>query len=61
MKNRINLGKNFVVFFVAIAMIIGMFGFSTKIYAKESLNSEIINPVYNENGELIEFCCFKRC
>ena len=45
MKNRINLGKNFVVFFVAIAMIIGMFGFSTKIYAKESLNSEIINPV----------------
>lgn len=55
MKNKIKLGKNFVVFFVAIAMVIGMFGFSTKIYAKESLESEIINPVYNENGELIEF------
>ena len=27
----------------------------TKIYAKEFLNTEIINPVYNENGELIQF------
>lgn len=55
MINNIKPGKNFVILLVAITMVIGMFGFSTKIYAKESLNTEIINPVYNENGELIQF------
>ncbi|MCI9631600.1 hypothetical protein [Thomasclavelia cocleata] len=55
MTIKTKFGKNFVIFSVAIAIIIGMFGFSTKIYAKEFLNTEIINPVYNENGELIQF------
>lgn len=55
MTIKTKFGKNFVIFSVAIAIIIGMFGFSTKIYAKEFLNTEIINPVHNENGELIQF------
>lgn len=37
MKSTIKLGQTFVILSVTIAMVIGMFGFSTKIYAKESL------------------------
>ncbi len=54
MTIKTKFGKNFVIFSVAIAIIIGMFGFSTKIYAKEFLNTEIINPPSFEDNLSIQ-------
>ena len=58
MKEILKLSRTKIILFVVITMVIGMFGFSVNIEAKEidyQDSTEIIDPVYNENGELIEF------
>lgn len=58
MTNTLKLSRIFISFTIVLALIIGMFSVtSTKVIAKENIqnNAEIINPVYNEHGELIEF------
>ncbi len=58
MRSYLKLYQSFVILLVAVAMVIGMFGFSIPVEAKEfrhQYETEMIDPVYDENGELIEF------
>ena len=58
MNNNFKLSNVFITLTTILALIIGMFSVtSTKIQAKGNVQNEteIINPVYNENGELVEF------
>lgn len=58
MNCNFKLSKVFVTLTIVLALIIGMFSVTgTKIEAKTTNKNEnkIINPVYDDNGELIEF------